>query len=321
MRKSLPMNNICDHINKSIIFEKTPKWRELFERTGSLIDVLKSYLKDTKPSIQFQELMHEKNIYAECRMELLKRSKTLSFSAVNLSKHKLTKSTSCIKDVYDLDDSVFESLEESKNESFKEIHGGKRNESFLQAIQMKRNRSYSVSLCEEASNEVTNFRQKRRLSANASLKDQFELSTDYTNCSSLSSVFEDSISLRSSRKSSSSPEKNEKDESQMKFLGKKETENEDADEDVVYLNDIYEDILSSQETKKIKNLDEKIDLESSSNSSSTFHHEKVPFIMDFSRPPPPIFQYLNMPNIYVNTYGYQASTYFWQKKFQQNTKQ
>ncbi len=279
MRKSLPINNICDQINKNITFEKTPKWRELFEKTGSLIDVLKSYIKDTKPSIQFRQLIHEKNIEAECKVELLKRSKTLSFSAVDSSKTKLTKSTSCITDIYGLDDSVFE---ENKTASFGEFRESRRNSSYLHAIQTKRRRSYSASLC-----EVTpSFHSKRRLSANTSFKDQFDFSTDYSNYSSLSSVFEDSISIQSSIKSSSSPSKNVTVDSQMTLEDK---QNHDEDADVVYLNDYYEDILSSQENKtKNKNLDENKNLESNSNNLSAFQQESLHKMIDFSKPPPSI---------------------------------
>jgi len=296
------MSNINDLTKRSVIFEKTPKWRQLYERTGSLIDVLKSYLKEIRPSVQLHELIYEKAVVSDRKADLFKRSKTMSFSALDLNRNKFPKSASCL-DAYGLDESFFD---ECKHGSFGDYEG-KRNSSFLQAIQMKRTRSYSASLCDETSEA------KRRLSG----KDQFDLSADFSNCS-FSSVFEETTSSQYKSCDSSSPFNTEANSDQTESQASAE---QDSDTDVVYLNDIYGDILSSQESKTAnEKLSDRKEKAPSPICLAVVQHDITPQPNHFngplqtlmSIPPPPIIpmQYFMYANMYGNTYAPHLAAYY-----------
>lgn len=172
-RKNLPKSssyyNLAEIANPAAkeptnpVFEKTPAWRESYEKEGSLIDVLKKYYKNVRSSPMLEPA------------QIIKRSKT--FYVPHLTGTKLSsKSVSCLRDCYLIE----RQLRKEKNET----------------NNLKRRRSSSLAYTRSSSDASDYFHAKRRFNADGTLE-SLDFSTDYSFYSSFSSVFESASSITS----------------------------------------------------------------------------------------------------------------------------
>ncbi len=292
-RKSLRDETI-DTSDKPITFEKTPAWRDLYERSGNFTNVLRSYLKEVRPNLK----QAQNHIIGNHNQKFigLKRSKSISYIPDSKHSNHLTKSATCFQDIYAIDDrslskediNEYTEVFEDENNYFFESTLKPQTSSLLINNKMKRRRSYSASMYEDISQIINESEaSKRRLNTDINLN-EFEFSSDYSYYSSFSSVFESTQSSNSKSETNNNLNNSQIDSN-----------------DIVYLNDCSGEIFLSQthslNEEKYSPLEstnspnEEQYITSQSSISSTADNKELnefdPSSIDFSIPPPRITPY------------------------------